>query len=51
MGVVSGAMQAGSNIAATAMTNNANKQIAQMNNAFNEKMLNKQMDYIYYPSW
>ena len=45
MGVVSGAMQAGSNIAATAMTNNANKQIAQMNNAFNEKMLNKQMDY------
>lgn len=45
MGVVSGVAQAGSNIAATNMTNAANKEIAQMNNAFNEKMFDKQVAY------
>ena len=52
MGVVQGltglagaGITAASNTAATIATNNANKQIAQMNNEFNEKMLQKQMDY------
>lgn len=52
MGVVSGisnlgasAIQAGSAAATTAATNKANKEIAQMNNTFNEKMLDKQIDY------
>lgn len=52
MGVVSGisnlgasAIQAGSAAATTAATNKANKEIAQMNNTFNEKMLDKQIAY------
>lgn len=52
MGVISGltgligaGITAGSSTAATIATNQANKQIAQMNNAFNEKMMQKQMAY------
>lgn len=52
MGVISGmsnlgasAIQAGSAAATTAATNKANKEIAQMNNTFNEKMLDKQIAY------
>ncbi len=52
MGVISGltgligaGITAGSSTAATIATNQANKQIAQMNNAFNEKMMQKQMSY------
>lgn len=52
MGVISGltdlvgaGITAGSSTAATIATNQANKQIAQMNNAFNEKLMQKQMSY------
>lgn len=52
MGVISGltgligaGLTAGSSTAATIATNQANKEIAQMNNAFNEKMMQKQMSY------
>lgn len=52
MGVISGltgligaGLTAGSSAAATIATNQANKEIAQMNNAFNEKMMQKQMSY------
>ena len=44
-GLIGAGLAAGSNSAATIATNNANKQIAQLNNEFNEKMLQKQMSY------
>lgn len=44
-GLIGAGITAGANTAATIATNNTNKQIAQLNNAFNEKMLNKQMTY------
>lgn len=45
MGLLSGLLNFGSNVATTGMTNAANKEIAQMNNAFNEKMFDKQVAY------
>lgn len=42
---VSSVASAGTSVAATNSTNAANKEIAQMNNEFNERMLEKQMAY------
>ena len=42
---ISSAASAGTGVATTNAANAANKDIAQMNNEFNERMLQKQMDY------
>lgn len=44
-GIITSGLNAIGNLGSTIATNNANKEIAQMNNEFNERMLDKQMDY------
>jgi hypothetical protein len=43
--IISSGITSSAGLASTIATNNANKDIAQMNNAFNEKMFDKQIDY------
>ena len=45
MGVVSSIIGGTAQVASTNATNNANREIAQMNNQFNERMLDKQINY------